>query len=84
MAINLENLDATYIGQWSLTIPFFSWKTYFYSIDSMDQQIVLKEFSEYRWLEIDKILDGSYSDLDFRPFTRSEMKKLVKLLQETK
>lgn len=84
MAINLENLDATYIGQWSLTIPFFSWKTYFYSIDSMDQQIVLKEFSEYRWLEIDKILDGSYSDLDFRPFTRSEMKKLAKLLQETK
>ena len=84
MAINFYNLDATYIGQWSLTIPFFSWKTFFYSIDSMDQQIVMKEFSEYRWLEIDKILDGSYSDLDFRPFTRAEMKKLSKLLQELK
>ena len=84
MAIDFFNLDATYIGQWSLTIPFFSWKTFFYTIDSMDQQIVMKEFSEYRWLEIDKILDGSYSDLDFRPFTRSEMKKLAKLLEEMK
>ena len=84
MAINLENLDATYIGQWSLTIPFFSWKTFFYTIDSMDQQIVIKEFSEYRWLDIDKILDGSYSDLDFRPFTRAEMKKLSNLLEDLK
>jgi 8-oxo-dGTP pyrophosphatase MutT (NUDIX family) len=83
-AIDLSKLDAVSIGEWKFAVPFFSWKTYFYTIDEMDQEIVLREFSEYRWLEIDKILDGSYKDLDFRPFTRSEIRRLKNLLEAQK
>ena len=83
-AIDISKLDAKSIGVWNFSLPFFNWKTYFYTIDEMDQEIVLKEFSEYRWLEIDKILDGSYKDLDFRPFTRSEIRRLKNLLEAQK
>jgi len=83
-AIDISKLDAKSIGEWKLSVPFFSWKTFFYTVDEMDQEIVLKEFSEYRWLEIDKILDGSYKDIDFRPFTRSEIKRLKNLLEAQK
>jgi len=83
-AIILDQLDAKPVGEWKLNLPLFSWKTFFFTVDRMDQEIVLKEFSEYRWLEIDKILDGTYDDIDFRPFTKSEIKKLQTLLQEQK
>jgi len=83
-AIDLTKLDAVSIGEWKFALPFFRWKTFFYTIDEMNQEIVLKEFSEYRWLEIDKILDGSYKDLDFRPFTRSEIKCLKNLMEAQK
>lgn len=84
-AIDITKLDAVSLGEWHLSIPFaFSWKTYFYSIESLDQEIILREFSEYRWLEIDKILSGEYKDLDFRPFTGSEIRRLKNLLEAQK
>ena len=84
-AIDVTKLDAVSLGEWHLSIPFgFSWKTFFYSIENLDQEIVLSEFSEYRWLEIDKILSGEYKDLDFRPFTKSEIRRLKNLLESQK
>lgn len=77
--IDFSQLDIIYIGNWTLKVPFFSWTTYFYEIKEFDQKIIPNEFHELQWLDFEDIINDSYIDKNFRPFTKSEMKKLRSL-----
>ena len=77
--IDFSKLSVTYLGKWTIRVPFFSWTTYFYEIKEIDQKMTSDEFQELQWLDYEEIIDGSYKDKDFRPFTKAEMKKLRSL-----
>ena len=74
--IDFTKLSVTYLGKWTIRVPFFSWTTYFYEIKDLDQTLIPYEFHELLWLDYEDIINGSYKDKNFRPFTKSEMKKL--------
>lgn len=74
--IDFSSLDPVFICSWSLRLPFFSWKTFFYSIDSSDMQLKPSEFTELEWVEI-----GSALKKKLRPFGRSELGCLLRFLK---
>ena len=78
--IVFSDLDATYLGTWTLKAPFFSWSTFFYRISSFDQKLVPFEFYELQWLDIQDILNKTDKKKHFRPFTKSEVQYLLSLL----
>jgi len=78
--IVFSDLDATYLGTWTLKAPFFSWSTFFYRISSFDQKLVPFEFYELQWLDIQDILNKADKKKHFRPFTKSEVQYLLNLL----
>lgn len=78
-ALRFSDLNASYLGKWTLKGPFFSWTTYFYEIPGLDQEIIPNEFYDLLWLDPNYIVKGKY-DMKFRPFTKSEMKQLMKFL----
>ena len=78
--IVFSDLDATYLGTWTLKVPFFSWSTFFYRISSFDQKLVPFEFYELQWLDIQDILNKTDKKKHFRPFTKSEVQYLLNLL----
>jgi len=79
-AIRFSDLNASYLGKWTLKWPFFSWTTYFYEIPKLEQEMVPNEFYDLLWLDPKYIVNGKY-DMKFRPFTKSEMKQLMSLLE---
>ncbi|MBO6000345.1 MAG: NUDIX hydrolase [Spirochaetales bacterium] len=78
--IVFSDLDATYLGKWTLKAPFFSWSTFFYRITSFDQKLVPFEFYELQWLKIDDILNKTDKKKHFRPFTKSEVQYLLSII----
>ena len=79
-SVDFMKLDAAYIGQWSLKLPFFRWTTFFYRISSFDQDLVPNEFYELQWLEPSAVLEKTDRKKHFRPFTRSEVRCLADIL----
>ena len=79
-AVDFSKLDASYLGEWTLKLPFFSWTTFFFSIPSFDQKLVPNEFYELQWLDPASILDNSDKKKHFRPFTKSEVRSLLNLI----
>ena len=75
--VDFSCLDAKPIGSWKLRLPFFSWCTFFYSIDSFTASFSLNEFSEIEWVSLVEV--GKKKHL--RPFTKSEVRRLLKLLR---
>ena len=75
--VDFSSLDAKLIGSWKLRLPFFSWCTFFYSIDNFTASFSLDEFSEIEWVSLDEV--GKKKHL--RPFTKSEVRRLSKLLR---
>ena len=75
--VDFSSLDAKPIGSWKLRLPFFSWCTFFYSIDGFTASFSLDEFSEIEWVSLDEV--GKKKHL--RPFTKSEVRRLSKLLR---
>ena len=78
--IDFEKLDAKFICKWTLKVPFFSWTTYFYSIESQDLKPVPHEFFELLWLDPKDILEDRDKKKHFRPFTKSEVRCLLRSL----
>lgn len=78
-ALRFSDLNASYLGKWTLKGPFFSWTTFFYEIPSLEQEMVPNEFYDLLWLDPKYIVNGKY-DMKFRPFTKQEMKQLMNLL----
>ncbi len=66
---NLDVLNPDFLGSWSLNLlPFFKWITFFYKIDSFDLTLKPNEFSELKWIPIEKV--RTYK---CRPFTNCEI-----------
>ncbi len=79
-SVDFSKLEAVYLGEWSLRLPFFSWTTFFFRIPSFEQKLVPNEFYELRWLDPSDILNRTDKKKHFRPFTKSEVRCLVDLL----
>ena len=80
MSVDFGSLDSRFICSWTLSVPFFSWTTFFYEIDSSDVDIRLApdEFSEYEWVPLDQLTGkGKVTKKHLRPFTRSEVRCLL-------
>ncbi len=75
--VDFLSLDAKPIGSWRLRLPFFSWRTFFYVVQSFEASFHPDEFSEIRWVRLDDVPIKKY----LRPFTRSEVRCLSKLLR---
>ena len=75
--VDFSTLDAKPLGSWKLRLPFFSWTTFFYAVSTFEVSFSLDEFSEIQWVDLDEI--GIKKHL--RPFTRSEVRCLSKLLR---
>lgn len=74
--VDFSSLEAKAIGSWKLRLPFFSWVTFFYVVPSFEASFCLDEFSEIEWVPVSEA--GKKKHL--RPFTRSEVRCLVRLL----
>ncbi len=75
---NLDALNVKAMGSWTLSLqPFFKWTTFFYQIDLFTSQLKPDEFSELKWIPIEKVKAHKC-----RPFTNFEIKKLKKLITE--
>lgn len=72
--IAFESLEASLVGKWSLSFPFFKWTTFFFKTDDGEADFKPNEFSELRWVPIDDVLG-----LRLRPFGRVEMKLMKKV-----
>ena len=84
MSVDFGSLESRFICSWTLKVPFFSWTTFFYAIDSFDQEIRLApdEFSEYEWVPLDQLTGkGERTKKHLRPFVRSEVRCLVENLK---
>ena len=78
-SVDFQSLKTVFICKWTLKVPFFSWSTYFYSVDSFDYEPHSDEFSEFEWVSLERLTGkGKGRKKHLRPFTRSE----VRLLQE--
>ena len=75
--VDFSTLNAKPIGSWKLRLPFFSWRTFFYSTSDLDASFSLNEFSEAEWVPLQEI--GKKKHL--RPFTKSEVRCLSILLR---
>ena len=75
--VDFSSLDYKPVGRWKLRLPFFSWCTFFYSIPVFKASFNLDEFSEAEWVPLDEV--GKKKHL--RPFTKSEVRCLLKLLR---
>lgn len=73
---DIEEIKATALGSWSLRLPFFSWKTFFFVAEN-EPLLSMDEFSDLGFFEIKKV-----KDLRTRPFTLSEVEKLKKLISD--
>ena len=72
--------DAQYICRWSLILPFFSWRTWFYSVSPKEaEKLVLKpcEFSELEWVFISE-LRSKDKKRHLRPFAGAEVRYLIR------
>ena len=78
--IDVSSLDAECFGSWTLKAPFFSWTTYFYRIGKLECAPVPHEFYELKWLDPKGILRGTDKKKHFRPFTKSEVRCLLRSL----
>ena len=77
--VDFSSLDAKPVGSWKLRLPFFSWITFFYIVPSFGASFCLDEFSETEWVPVDEV--GKKKHL--RPFTKSEVRCLSKLLRSS-
>ena len=75
--VDFTALNAKSIGSWRLRLPFFSWRTFFYVVPTFEASFHLDEFSEIQWVRLDDVLIKKH----LRPFTRSEVRCLSKLLR---
>ena len=75
--VDFSTLDAKPIGSWKLRLPFFSWRTFFYSISDFKESFSLDEFSEIEWVSLDEV--GKKKHL--RPFTKSEVRCISSLIR---
>ena len=80
--IDFTSLKTEYMGKWTLKVPFFSWTTFFYRLDSFDQKPVPNEleFYELQWIDPQGILNRTDKKKHFRPFTKSEVRCLLGLI----
>lgn len=75
--IDLTCVEKTGLGSWSLKVPFFSWTTFFFRIDSYPvENLKPCEFSVLKFVSFDEI-----KTLGLRPFSRFELGKLKKKIQ---
>lgn len=73
---DMDKLDCTYLGSWTLSVPpFFHWTTFFFDAKSFDMELRPSEFSRLEWVGFDRI-----PKLKCRPFTRFEMAKAKRLV----
>lgn len=70
--VDFEALKSSFICKWTLKVPFFSWTTYFYTINAFDLELHSDEFSEFEWVPLER-LTGKNRKKHLRPFTRSEV-----------
>ena len=74
-AIILDKLDTSYIGKWTLKLPFFCWTTFFYKIENFDVELKPNEFEQLEWVSLNNTIKKH-----LRPFTKSEVNYLKKIL----
>ena len=75
--VDFSALDAKAIGSWKLRLPFFSWRTFLYVITDFEASFSLDEFDQVEWIPLEMV--GKKKHL--RPFTKSEVRCLSKLLR---
>ncbi|MBO4410186.1 MAG: NUDIX hydrolase [Spirochaetales bacterium] len=72
--------DASCICRWSLSLPFFSWRTYFFSVPpekARQLALVPSEFSELEWVFISELRSNG-KKRHLRPFSGAEVRFLVR------
>ncbi len=73
---NLDVLKTNFICSWTLNLlPFFKWTTFFYKTEVFDQTLKPNEFSDLKWIPLEKV--RTYK---CRPFTSCEIRKLLRKL----
>ena len=75
--VDFSALDAKAIGSWKLRLPFFSWQTYFYIIKDFEASLYPDEFDQIEWVPLEEVVKKKH----LRPFTKSEVRCLSKLLR---
>ena len=74
--VDFSSLEAEPIGSWKLRLPFFSWITFFYVVKDFSTSFCLDEFSTIEWVSVAEVSKKKH----LRPFTKSEVRCLIKLL----
>ena len=77
--VDFSSLDAKPLGIWKLRFPFFSWRTFFYVVPIFEASFCIDEFSEIEWIPLDEV----HKKKHLRPFTKSEVRCLSKLLKSS-
>lgn len=68
-----------FLGSFSLSVPFFSWKTFFFKVDSELTSFAPDEFYSLKWFHVSEIKKET-AGFALRPFAVSEIRKLKSLL----
>ncbi len=68
-----------FLGSFSLSLPFFSWKTFFYKTDIEIKDFEPDEFYLLKWVHLSNVKKET-AGFALRPFAVSEFKKLNSLL----
>ena len=78
-SVDFDLLYTRFICSWTLSVPFFRWTTFFYAVSSFDYDARSDEFSEFEWVPLERLTGkGRDRKKNLRPFTRSEVRCLLK------
>ena len=80
--VDFKTLDAKAVCSWTLKVPFFSWTTFFYTVDSFSAELKPDEFSVLCWVPLKEILRNTDKKKHFRPFTKSEVRCVMDSLSQ--
>ena len=80
-SVDFADLKTAFLCKWTLKVPFFSWTTYFFSVEGFEGQMHSDEFSEFEWVPLENLTCARKSrKKHLRPFTRSEVSFLMHYL----
>jgi len=69
--VKFSNISTSFVGNWTLKLPFFKWTTFAYLTNEMILDFIPNEFYKLQWVNIKEL-----NKYKLRPFTKKEVSLL--------